>query len=120
MVEPGALAGDERQASGAGAEWAGGGAHADLALGWRREEVGARLVSGAGAEWGGGWWGGGVRADLTLGRRREEAGACSFFSYLGARWGSGARADLALVVTLVVLRKRNIGRPLSGKAVHGD
>jgi hypothetical protein len=87
MVEPGALAGDGRQASGAEAEWAGGGAHADMALGWRREEVRARLVSGAGAEWGGGWWGGGVRADLTLGRRREKAGACSFFFLLGCAVG---------------------------------
>jgi hypothetical protein len=82
MVEPGALTGDGRWASGAGAEWVGGGAHADLVLGWRREEAGARLVSGAGAE-----WGGGVHADLALGQRREEVGARSFFSLLGCAVG---------------------------------
>jgi hypothetical protein len=78
MVEPGALAGDGHRASGAGAEWAGGGARADLALGWRREEARARLVSGARAEWGGS---GGAHADLALGHRREEAGTHSFFFF---------------------------------------
>jgi hypothetical protein len=87
IIDGGAGHARVERASGAGAEWGGGGGmHADLALGWRREEVGAHWVSGAGAEWGGsgGWWGGGARVDLVLGRRREEAGARSvFFSMMG-------------------------------------
>jgi hypothetical protein len=48
-------------------------AHADLVLGQRREEAGARLVSGARAE-----WGDGACVDLALGQRRDEAGHTVF------------------------------------------
>jgi hypothetical protein len=53
-------------------------ARADLVLGQRREEAGARLVSGARAE-----WDDGLCVDLALGQRRDEAGAHSVFALLG-------------------------------------
>jgi hypothetical protein len=108
VIDGGARRAHRGRASGAGAEWAGGGTHVDLALGWRREEAGACLVSGAGSE-----WGGGVRADLALGRRREEAGAHSFFFSAWCavgqrrtrRSGAGGRTHRA--------REGNTGRPLT-------
>jgi hypothetical protein len=102
MVEPGALAGDGHRASGAGAEWAGGGARADLALGWRREEARARLVSGARAEWGGS---GGAHADLALGHRREEAGTHSFFFCSAWVHGGGERGMRSGCFALLFFRR---------------